>query len=75
MSRRVKERLWRMKILQKTDHDDRVELDRMFEEKTGKHCDIGVADLSDDEKFLDLSNRVYRWLPGWFKEATRVMGE
>lgn len=28
-----------------------------------------------DGKFLDLSNRVHRWLPGWFREATRVMGE
>ena len=39
MSKRVKARLRRMKILEKTDHEDRVELDRLIEEKTRKPCD------------------------------------
>ncbi len=49
MSKRVKERLRRMKILEKTDHEDRVELDRKIEEKTGKPCDEGVDELSDED--------------------------
>ncbi len=49
MSNKVKERLQMMKWLHLTDHDDRVELDRIIEERTRKHCDIGVSCLSDDE--------------------------
>lgn len=59
MSRRVKERLMLMRVLQKTDHEDRVLLDRLIEEKTGKHCDVGVYDLSDEE-ILDLLRAVWR---------------
>ncbi len=68
MSRRVKERLKRMKILQKTDHEDRVLLDRMIEEKTGKPCDTGVYDLSDEE-ILDLLRAV------WKKRKKKVLEE
>ncbi len=53
MSKRVKARLRRMKTLEKTDHEDRVELDRLIEEKTGKPCDEGVDQLSDED-ILDL---------------------
>ena len=49
MSRRVKERLMRMRVLVQTTHEDRVELDRRIEEKTGKYCDVGVDDLTDEE--------------------------
>lgn len=49
MSNNVKLRLQIMKWLHLTDHDDRMELDRIIEEKTGKNCDIGVSQLSDDE--------------------------
>jgi len=59
MSRRVKERLMLMRVLQKTDHEDRVELDRLIEEKTGKYCDTGVDDLTDEE-ILDLLRAVWK---------------
>lgn len=59
MSRRVKERLKRMEILDRTDHKDRVELDRLIEERTGKPCDDGVDDLTDDE-ILDLLTRIWK---------------
>ena len=59
MSKRVKERLRRMKILEKTDHEDRVVLDRKIEEKTGKPCDEGVDELSDED-ILDLLMLIWR---------------
>ena len=68
MSRRVKERLRRMLLLLKTDHEDRVELDKKIEEKTGKYCDIGVDDLSDEE-ILDLLRAI------WKKRKKKVLEE
>ena len=59
MSKRVKARLRRMKILEKTDHEDRVELDRKIEEKTGKPCDEGVDELSDED-ILDLLRLIWK---------------
>ena len=49
MSRRVKERLRLMGVLDQTTHEDRVELDRLIEEKTGKYCDDGVDKLTNEE--------------------------
>lgn len=49
MSRIVKDRLRMMGILHETDHDERVQLDKLIEEKTGKYCDIGVLELTDRE--------------------------
>lgn len=59
MSKWVKERLRKMELLQKTDHEDRVELDKKIEEKTGKYCDEGVDDLTDDE-ILELLNLIWK---------------
>jgi len=42
-----------MGLLEKTDHEDRVELDRRIEEKTGKPCDEGVYKLSNED-IMDL---------------------
>ncbi len=53
MSKRVKARLRRMRLLEKTDHEDRVELDLKIEEKTGKPCDEGGNKLADEDN-LDL---------------------
>ncbi len=66
MSKRVKARLRRMKILEKTDHENRVELDRLIEEKTGKPCDEGVDELSDED-ILDLLMLI------WKKRKKKVM--
>ena len=58
----------RMKILEKTDHKDRVELDRKIEEKTGKPCDEGVNELSDED-ILDLLRLI------WKKRKKKVLEE
>lgn len=47
MSRRVKERLDALRIL--TEHIERVEIDKIVEEKTGKYCDEGIDDVSDEQ--------------------------
>ncbi len=59
MSKRVKARLRRMRVLDRTDHEDRVELDRLIEERTGKPCDAGVDELSDED-LLDLLRLIWR---------------
>jgi len=58
MSRRVKERLSRMRVLRQTTHEDRVELDKRIEEKTGKPCDIGVYELTDEE-IMELLRQIW----------------
>jgi len=58
MSRKVKERLMLMRVLRQTTHDDRVELDRRIEEKTGKYCDDGVAELTDEE-IMELLRQIW----------------
>ena len=68
MSKRVKARLRRMRILEKTDHEDRVELDLKIEEKTGKPCDEGVDELSDED-ILDLLRLI------WKKRKKKVLEE
>jgi len=52
VSRRVRERLRRLGVLHTTTHGERLELDRIIEEKTGKDCDEGVDLLSDGELLL-----------------------
>ena len=59
MSRRVKERLMLMRVLAQTTHEDRAELDRRIEKKTGKYCDKGVDELSDED-ILDLLRLIWR---------------
>jgi len=68
VSKRVKERLMLMRVLEKTDHKDRVELDRKIEEKTGKPCDEGVDELSDED-ILDLLRLI------WKKRKKKVLEE
>ena len=58
MSRRVKERLRLMRVLAQTTHEDRVELDRRIEEKTGKYCDAGVDELLDEE-IMELLRQIW----------------
>ena len=47
MSRKVKQRLDALRIL--TEHEERVEIDKVVEEKTGKYCDDGIDEISDEE--------------------------
>jgi len=58
MSRRVKNRLRLMRVLAQTTHEDRVELDRRIEENTGKYCDDGVDELSDEE-IMELLRQIW----------------
>ena len=58
MSDKVKERLMLMRVLGQTTHEDRVELDRRIEQKTGKYCDDGVADLTDEE-IMELLRQIW----------------
>jgi len=59
VSKRVKEHLRRMRTLEKTDHKDRIELYQKIEEKTGKPCDKGVDELSDED-ILDLLRLIWK---------------
>ena len=47
MSIKVKIRLEALGI--ETTHEERVALDAAIEEKTGKYCDIGVEEFTDEE--------------------------
>jgi len=52
VSRRVRERLRKLGIFHTTTHEERLELDRIIEERTGKDCDEGVDLLTDSELLL-----------------------
>lgn len=47
-----------MMVLQQTTHEDRVELDKRIEEKTGKYCDDGVDELTDEE-IMELLKKIW----------------
>lgn len=47
MSIRVKTRLDRLQLT--TTHENRVEIDREIESRTGLYCDKGIDQISDDE--------------------------
>lgn len=55
MSSRVKERL--KKLMIELEHTDRVLLDRILEEYTGKTCDEAI-ELLPDEKVRELVRRI-----------------
>lgn len=57
MSIKVFERLARMMI--ETTHEERKEIDKEIEEKTGKYCDEGVNDLLDTE-LIEIVDKVKR---------------
>jgi len=44
-----------------TTHEERLEIDRVIEERTGSPCDEGVAKLSTTE-FLDIVEQVKKRL-------------
>jgi len=49
MSRLVRIRLEKLNLLHLTNHQDRVEIDREIERRTGLSCDEGVKMLTDEE--------------------------
>ena len=44
-----------------TTHDQRIKLDEIIEEITGKHCDIGVDDLTDDQ-LIEILEQALKYL-------------
>lgn len=71
MSRKVKVRLGRMEVLDQTTHEDRMELDRRIEEKTGKYCDEGVFELTDEE-IMELLRQIWeKKKKPWEKEKKK----
>jgi len=55
MSIKVFERLRKMLI--EATHEERADIDKEIEKKTGKYCDEGVNELSDIE-FIEIVNKV-----------------
>jgi hypothetical protein len=55
MSIKVFERL--RKLMIETTHEERKEIDKEVEKKTGKYCDEGVDELSDLE-FIEIVNKI-----------------
>jgi len=47
-----------MRVLDQTTHEDRVELDKRIEEITGRYCDIGVYELTDEE-IMELLRKIW----------------
>ncbi|KXB04273.1 hypothetical protein AKJ49_02285 [candidate division MSBL1 archaeon SCGC-AAA382A03] len=49
MSIVVKNMLRKFNLYDLTTHEDREEIDREIEKKTGKNCDAGAKELSEEE--------------------------
>ncbi|KXA94124.1 hypothetical protein AKJ37_07965 [candidate division MSBL1 archaeon SCGC-AAA259I09] len=49
MSIVVKNMLRKFNLLDQTTHEDREEIDREIERRTGKYCDEGAKELSESE--------------------------
>ena len=49
MSLVVRELLERLGLIWQTTHEDRIEIDREVERATGKNCDEGAKELSEEE--------------------------
>ncbi|MCJ7456692.1 hypothetical protein MUP07_08125 [Candidatus Bathyarchaeota archaeon] len=45
----IKVREWLRRLGIETTHEEREELDREIERKTGRYCDVGIAVLSESE--------------------------
>lgn len=60
MSIKVHDRLKELGVdLEKTTHKERIKLDSHIEEKTGKWCDDGIKDVTDEE-LLELSKKSFK---------------
>jgi len=45
----IKVREWLRRLGIETTHEEREEIDREIERKTGRYCDVGIAALSESE--------------------------
>jgi len=59
MSKKVRERLKELGILNQTTHEDRLEIDREVERETGLDCDEGMEKMTRGD-FVELVARVLR---------------
>jgi len=59
MSLLVRKMLEKYGLLKETTHEDRKEIDRIIEERTGYECDVGARMLSEEE-FLEIVRSVLR---------------
>jgi len=57
----IKVRAWLRRLGIETTHEEREEIDREIEQRTGRYCDKGIALLSEAE-FLAIVNSVRRKL-------------
>ncbi len=61
MSKLVREWLARLGLLSLTTHEDRLEIDREIEIRTGMYCDDAIAmGLISEEEFLEIVEKVLR---------------
>ena len=59
MSKLVREWLARLGLLHLTTHEDRLEIDREIEIRTGYYCDDAIAmGLISEEEFLEIVQEV-----------------
>jgi len=59
MSKLVREWLARLGLLHLTTHEDRLEIDREIEIRTGYYCDDAIAmGLISEEEFLEIVREV-----------------
>jgi hypothetical protein len=59
MSKLVRLMLEKYGLLEVTTHEDRKEIDRIIEERTGYYCDEGIKMLSEEE-FLSIVKYVLK---------------
>lgn len=59
MSRRVREWLHKLNLLWKTTSENRTEIDREIERRTGVNCDEAIArNLVSETEFLEIVNMI-----------------
>jgi len=59
MSKLVREWLARLELLALTTHEDRLEIDREIEIRTGLYCDDAIAmGLISEEEFIEIVKKV-----------------
>lgn len=61
MSKLVREWLARLNLLHLTTHEDRLEIDKEIELRTGVYCDDAISmGLISEEEFLEIVEKVLR---------------
>jgi len=59
MSKLVREWLARLNLLEMTTHEDRLEIDKEIEKRTGLYCDDAISmGLISEEEFIGIVRKV-----------------